>query len=210
MYSEENAENIINLEKLLRIDMRHQTWLPCLMIIAVVINTGITITVLEKPILSYMALALELLSFAFMSYLYFRRGAMSMIVLMAIVFEMLLMISTIINGTDVKRCFYDGCSVIFVAMACDYYKDRFHMLVIAFSIAFSACVYLNILHLITHPDLWFIDSLKTNQGYLLGGNYNQMGSRLLCAVGTSIACLKYSRGWLVNVIPVTSIMVQRE
>ena len=104
-------------------------------------------------------------------------------------------------------CFYDSLSLIFIAMACDYYKDRFHMLIIAFAIAFSFCTYLNLLHILAHPELWFIDDLKTNQGYLLGGNYNQMGCRLLCAVGTSVACLKYSKWWLLNAIPVTLVSI---
>jgi O-antigen ligase len=59
----------------------------------------------------------------------------------------------------------------------------------------------------THPDLWIVDDLKSTQGYILGGNYNGMGCRLLCAVGTSVVCLKYSKWWIINVIPVTLISI---
>lgn len=195
----------IDISKLLKIDAGHMTLLPCLMTLAVVSNTCISLNVLEVQMLSYLSLALVLLSFLTMAYFYLRRGRMSRMVFLVVVFELLLMSSTIINGTDVKKCFYDGCSVIFIAMACDYFKDRFQFLIAIIAIAFSLCAYLNFFHMLIHPELWIIDSLKTNQGYLLGSNYNQMGCRLLCAVGTSVACLRYSKWWLANVIPVTVV-----
>jgi len=197
----------IDLRSLLRVNLSRLTLLPTLMIIAVVINKSISITVLGYNMLSYLALALSLLSFVVMSYIYIRRGTMSKIVLIVIAFVMVLTASTVINGNDIKMCFYDACSLMFIAMVCDYYKDRFHMLIVAFAIAFSICAYLNLMHMLTHPELWIIDDTKTNQGYILGGNYNQMGARLLCAVGTSVACLKHSKWWLLNVIPVTLVSI---
>lgn len=207
MDAQKEEEKLIDLGRLLRFDMRHQTWLPCLMILVVVVNKSISMDVLGIHLISYSILAAVLLSFAFMSYLYFRKGIMSRLVLMTIIFAMLLMTSTIINGTDLKTCFYEVCSLVFVAMACDYYKNRFHMLIVAFAIAFSICTYLNLIHLLTHPELWIIDDLKTNKGYLLGGNYNGMGCRLLCAIGLSIICLKYSKWWHLNVIPVVIVSI---
>jgi O-antigen ligase len=132
---------------------------------------------------------------------------MSRLVFATIVFSALWLTSTIINGNEVKMCFYDGCSLIFIAMACDYYKDRFYMLIVAFALAFSFCTYLNFLYMLAHPELWIIDDMKMDQGYLLGGNYNGMGCRLLCAVGISMACLKYSKWWLLNVIPVALVSI---
>ena len=197
----------IDLGKLLRIDPRHQTLLPCLMILAVVVNKGASFTAVGWNVTSYLVFALVIPSFAFMSFLYLRRGIMSRLVFIIVVFSSLWLTSTIINGNEVKMCFYDGISLVFIAMACDYYKNRFHMLIAAFAIAFSVCTYLNFLHLLAHPELWFIDDLKTNHGYLLGGNYNGMGCRLLCAVCISMACLKFSKWWLLNVIPVTLVSI---
>jgi len=181
----------INLGQLLRIDPQRQTLLPCLMILTVVVNKSISMDIVGILMLSYLIQALVLLSFVFMSYL----------------FATLWTISTIVNANDVKKCFYDSCSLIFIAMACDYYKKRFYMLIASFAIAFSVCAYLNFLHMLAHPELWIVEDLKTNQGYLLGGNYNGMGCRLLCAVGTSVTCLKYSKWWLINAIPVTLVSI---
>jgi len=197
----------INLGQLLRIDPQRQTLLPCLMILTVVVNKSISMDIVGILMLSYLIQALVLLSFVFMSYLYLRKGAMSRLVFMVIIFATLWTISTIVNANDVKKCFYDSCSLIFIAMACDYYKKRFYMLIASFAIAFSVCAYLNFLHMLAHPELWIVEDLKTNQGYLLGGNYNGMGCRLLCAVGTSVTCLKYSKWWLINAIPVTLVSI---
>lgn len=207
METQREEEKLIDLGKLLRIDTGNQTLLPCLMILAVVVNKGASFTAVGWNVISYLVFALVIPSFVFMSYFYIRKGTMSRLVLMVVVFVTLWMASTIINGNDVKMCFYDGCSLIFIAMACDYYKDRFHMLIVAFAISFSFCTYLNFLHLLSHPELWIIDDLKTNQGYLLGGNYNGMGCRLLCAVCISMACLKFGKWWLLNVIPVTLVSI---
>lgn len=207
MDTQREEEKLIDLGKLLRIDTGHHTLLPCLMILAVVANKSISFTAVGWNSLSYLTLALVLLSFVFMTFIYLKRGIMSRLVFATIVFSTLWLTSTIINGNEVKMCFYDGCSLIFIALACDYYKDRFYLLIVAFALAFSFCTYLNLLHMLSHPELWIIDDLKTNQGYLLGGNYNGMGCRLLCAVGTSVACLKYSKWWLLNVIPVTIVSI---
>ena len=195
----------IDISRLFIIDMHHQVWLPFLMILAVVVNASVNINILPLSVLSYIVLAMVLLSFVVMSFLYFRQRAVSWFVLIAIAFELLLLTFTIINGNDVKSSFYQVCSVAFIVMACDYYKDRYHMVLGIFAIAFSICVYLNFLHIMTHPELWIVDDMKSNQGYLLGGNYNQIGSRLLCAVSLSVACIRYSKLWLINTIPVIGV-----
>ena len=197
----------IDLGKLLKIDLRQLTWLPCIMILTVVINTSLNINELELQALSYMVLALVLLSFVIMSFLYLKKRYITWFTFIIIAFQFLLLTSTLINGNDIKRAIYQGCSVIFIVMVCDHFKNRFHLVIGGFAIAFSICAYLNFLHLITHPELWIVDNLKSSQGYLLGGNYNQMGCRLICAVGTSVVCLKYSKWWILNVIPVILVSV---
>lgn len=197
----------IDVRKLLRVDVGRMTLLPFIMILSVVFNTSISFDVLGFPALLYLVLVMAILSCIIMFYLYLRKGSLSILVLMAILFVMMLMASTIINDADIKKCFFDGCYIIFIVMICDYYKNRFHMLIAAFAIAFSICAYLNLFHLLMHPELWIIDDLKSSQGYLLGSNYNGMGCRLLCAVGLSIACLKFSKWWFLNVIPVTIVSI---
>lgn len=195
----------IDLSRLMKFDPRSLTWLPCLMIIAVVIRTTIDISVLEWQVVSYVALFFSMLSFFIMAFVYLRQGILSRLVLATVVFQTLMLMSSIIEGSDIKNCFYDGCSVIFIVMTCEYYSNRFKLIVVSFAVAFSICAYLNIFHMLLHPDLWIVTDMKSNQGYLLGGNYNGMGCRLLCAVTTSVVCLKYSRWWWLNVILVVLV-----
>lgn len=197
----------IDISHLLKINLRKWSVIPFLMIFTVVVKICIDINVIEMPMLSYLVLGLSLLSFFVMSAFYFRSGTISRYVAIIIIFQLAMFTSTVINGTDIKGCFYQGCLFIFIAMASDYYKNRYYLLICAFALSFSFCAYLNFYHLITHPDLWIVDELKEHQGYILGGNYNGMGCRLLCAVGTSMVCLKYSKWWIINVIPVTLISI---
>lgn len=198
---------VIDVGKMLRIDLSKGVIVPFLMVFSVVVNMSIDITILEMPLLSYLVLAVALLSFVVMAVFYVRAGTISQYVGIIILFELLLFTSTVINGTDVKNCFYQGCMVIFIAMAVDYFKDRFYFLIAAFALAFSFCTYLNFFHMMTHPELWIVDDLKSNQGYILGGNYNGMGCRLLCAVAISVVCVRYSKWWLLNAIPVTLVSI---
>ena len=197
----------IDISHLLKMDLSKWSVIPLLMIFTVVVNMSIDITILEMQMLSYLVLGLSLLSLAVISVFYFKSGTISRYVAAIFMFLLMMFTSTVINGNDVKNCFYQGCTIIFVAIASDYFKDRFYLLICAFALSFSFCTYLNFYHLMTHPDLWIVDELKSNQGYILGGNYNGMGCRLLCAVGTSVVCLKYSKWWIINVIPVTLISI---
>ena len=197
----------IDTGHMLKMDLSKWVIVPFLMFFSVVINMSIDINILEMQTLSYIVLALSLLSFAVMSVFYFRTGTISRYVAVVILFQLLMFTSTVINGTEIKDCFYQGCTLIFIAMAADYFKGRFHFLVCALALSFSFCAYLNFFHLMTHPDLWIVDDWKSTQGYILGGNYNGMGCRLLCAVGISMVCLRYSKWWIFNVIPVTLVSI---
>lgn len=193
----------IDCSRLLAIDLDHFTWLPIFMVIAVVVNTSVFMDPLVFGYLSYLVLAMTLSSFLFMLFIYLRQGEVSKFVAFTTLMVLTMLSTTIINANDIKGAFYNGCSLLFIAMACDYFKNRFKLIIIAFAIAFSLCAYWNFLHVISHPELWIITEGKSANGYLLGGNYNQMGSRLICAICTSILCLKYSKWWIVNVIGVT-------
>ncbi|MBQ0102728.1 MAG: O-antigen ligase family protein [Prevotellaceae bacterium] len=73
-------------------------------------------------------------------------------------------------------------------------------------IALSFAIYLNFAYMLMNPT-WLVETEKEVSGYLLGGNYNQMGGRMLCAIVTGIVCVRYSKLWLINLIPLTIISV---
>lgn len=197
----------IDVGQLLKVHLQEWTVVPFLMVFTVVFKMSVELNILEMHALSYLVLAMSLLSFFVMSAINVRTGFISRYVAAVVLFQALMLASTFIGGTDIKDCLYQSCLIIFIAMVSDHFKERFHFLVAAFALSFSFCAYLNFYHLMTHPDLWIVDDLKSTQGYILGGNYNSMGCRLLCAVGMSMVCLKYSKWWLLNAVPVTLVSI---
>ena len=89
----------------------------------------------------------------------------------------------------------------------NYYRNRISFVLQCLAFAFSFCVYINFIHIVTHPMLWMIDEYKTADGYLLGGNYNQMGCRLLISLSTCLLCLRYSWLWIVNFVLQSVIVI---
>lgn len=81
-----------------------------------------------------------------------------------------------------------------------YYRNNINRVYYYFGIALSLCIYVNFVHLLTHPMLWVLEGQKDAAGYLLGNNYNQMGCRMMIALATSVLCTKYSKFWIINSI----------
>lgn len=197
----------IDCSKLLSLDLDNMTWLPVFMVSAVVLNISVYWDPQAFGGLSRLFVGSTVLSFVVMLFLCLRRGTMSRFVAFSILMVLVLLATSIISKNDIRRACIDGCSVAFIAMVCDYFKDRYKVVIYAFAFAFSLCAYMNFIHMLTHPELWIVTEYKSGATYLLGGNYNQMGSRLICAICTSILCMKYSRWWIVNAFGVTVVSI---
>lgn len=111
--------------------------------------------------------------------------------------------STVINNINVKTAIYQSFYVWQTLIIFNYYKIHTEKIIKFFAISLSFCVYANLAHLITHPTLWMVETGKESAGYLLGNNYNQMGCRLIIALGTNILCIKYNKIWRFNYIATT-------
>lgn len=196
---------IIDLSKHFRINLRGLTLIPCMMILFAIVRICMDITIVDLTSLSYLLLGLVLLSFVIMTYLCVRSGRISIFLLMTILAQAIVFISSLINATYVKNSIYEGCTIILMVMLIEYYKERIHIIIIAFAIAFSVCVYLNLFHMLTHPELLLMGEEKNIRGFLLGDNYNAMGSRMLFAIAMNVVCLKFSKWWLLNLIPIIII-----
>ena len=149
--------------------------------------------------LSYLVLGLCLLSFFAMLFVYLRRPFMSFFGLSVIIFFMLLMVSSIINVNGIKTAFYLAANSWLMLILFRYYENSARLIMQAVAFAFSLCVYANILALIMFPE-WVFSADNPTGAFLLGGNYNQMGSRLITCIVCNILCIRYSKWWLVNTI----------
>lgn len=155
------------------------------------------------PFLSYASLGITLLSFFTYSFLIIRKRIITSYTFLIALTLLSLISVTVTNVQDIKNSVYDTCAILLYVFLLQYYIGRFQFILTCFAIALSFCVYVNFLHLLTHPALWM--TLKDSSGYLLGGNYNQMGIRMIVALGINTLCVNYSKLWLFNLIPLLII-----
>lgn len=191
----------------LRVSLHDMTLLPFVMIFALVIFSTMSLSELEMPLLSYGTLAVVLASFLFMLTLVMREHKMSQYGFLHFMFLFILIAITVINVNDIRNAIYNSVSIWLMLLILRYYRGRMSMVLKCFAIAFAFAVYVNFIHILTHPMLWIIDDDKFATGYLLGNNYNQMGCRMIVALATNVLCLRYSRLWLINFIVMSVAIV---
>ena len=86
------------------------------------------------------------------------------------------------------------------------YWEKPETVVKTFAVVLSFCVYANLLIMTIFPD-WMFAAKDTFDSYLLGGNYNQIGGRLIFALVLSLLCTKFHKLWTVNFILMAVVSV---
>ena len=190
-----------------RVSLHDMTLLPFVMIFFVVLNVTISLSELKMPVLSYGVLAVNIVSFLFMLALVAREKEMSRYGFLNFLYFFILIGLTVVNVNDIRNAIYNSIFIWFMLLTMRYYRHRMEMVLKCFTIAFTVCVWINLVHLVTHPLLWLVDDYKGATGYLFGNNYNQMGCRMMAALASNLLCLRYSRIWLVNMIVLAIVIV---
>ncbi|MDY5657200.1 MAG: O-antigen ligase family protein [Prevotella sp.] len=176
--------------------------IPVCMLIIVCIFASMSLSEMGMTTVSYLCYGVTLLSFFSLSVAYLYEQEMSRYGFLVFIFLSMLLSATIINAQEIKGAIYTVVEIACVFLLFKYYKKRMSVVVIGSTIGMSICVYANFLHMLAHPELWSFENEKFATGYLLGNNYNQLGCRMITAIICSILCLKYSKWWMLNVIPV--------
>ena len=158
------------------------------------------LSTLGMQTISYLTLAVVLVSFLLLLALNFRHKVLSKYGLLYLSFFLVLLGTTILYNQDIKNCIYMSIYLGIVLLVFRYYRNNINRVYCYFGIALSLCIYVNFVHLLTHPMLWVLEGQKDAAGYLLGNNYNQMGCRMMIALATSVLCTKYSKFWIINSI----------
>lgn len=190
-----------------RVSLHDMTLLPFVMIFFVVLNVTISLSELKMPVLSYGVLAVNIVSFLFMLALVAREKEMSRYGFLNFLFFFILIGLTVVNVNDIRNAIYNSVFIWLMLLIMRYYRHRMEMVIKCFAIAFTVCVWINFVHLVTHPLLWLVDDYKDATGYLFGNNYNQMGCRMMVALASNVLCLRFSRLWLVNMILLAAVIV---
>lgn len=190
-----------------RVSLRDMTLLPAVMIFFLVINTTLSLSALEMQLLSYAALTMVIASFFFMLALVMRDREISRYGFMHFLFLLFLFAMTLVNVNDIRNDIYNSLAIGLMLLMMRYYRHRMGLIVKCFTVAFTVCVWINFVHLVTHPLLWLVDDYKDATGYLFGNNYNQMGCRMMVALASNVLCLRYSRIWLINFIALAIVII---
>lgn len=183
-----------------RLNFHEMKSLPFLIILFDTIIITMALSTLGMQTISYLTLAVVLVSFLLLLALNFRHKVLSRYGLLYLSFFLVLLGTTILYNQDIKNCIYMSIYLGTVLLVFRYYRNNINRVYCYFGIALSLCIYVNFVHLLTHPMLWVLEGQKDAAGYLLGNNYNQMGCRMMIALATSVLCTKYSKFWIINSI----------
>lgn len=152
---------------------------------------------------SYMALFFMLLSFLVSCFLLATDPTVTKFEFGILLLTLLMLVLSFLQGTKFKEWIYQGSSILLLIFLFRYYRDQLSPLLIGMLLAMTIAVYAGLLQLVRHPEMWIVENHKYITGYLLGGNYNGMGCRLLAAIVINIVCLRISKWFWINLIPLT-------
>lgn len=166
---------------------------------ALLLNVSISFTVFDfmQPI-SYIVWATCCLSIVIMFILFTRKPVISYFDLIVSIYLLLLITFTILNSTDIKMAIYKSIE-IFLLMLIINYKHDIKLIAKTCAIVMSCCVYLNLAIMILFPN-WMFVAKDLADCHLLGGNYNQIGCRLITAIILNILCIKTNWKWIINTV----------
>lgn len=184
-----------------KIRLEEMQFIPAGMMAIWAVQQSLALSALEMYAPSYILLGLVLLSAVIALWLGLRHGYMTKYELLVIGFLTIILASSILSGTDFKNWFFASMAIVVPLMLFRYYSHRQSALLIGLLIGLTFSIYAGLWDILSHPEKWLELDRGESAGYLLGGNYNQMAPILLTAVTVNLLCLKISRWFWVNFIP---------
>lgn len=177
--------------------------IPALMALVFAMYNSLDFNSLGMQSASYLSLGMMLLTACASVLLVVHNRGISRYVFSLIAMLLWIAVVTMLHGNNLKDWLYSCSGIVALLFLFDYYRDNIFPLIIGALIGFTIAIYAGLWQLITNPSLWVQINEGENvvSGFLLGGNYNQMGTRLLCGVVLNILCLKYSRWFWITLIP---------
>lgn len=192
----------------MKIDIKVLAFIPACILALVLTRVVVTFNVFLflQPV-SLLVWGGSLLSWGVMSVLYVRQSEMSANGALWLLYLVTMGTSTFLGGTSLKQFLYIFIDCTLFLMLMFYYKHNLKVLLLSCNLFFSCAIYINLLLMLLFPN-WMFAAEDAFDSFLLGGNYNQMGCRLLCGIVTSLLCTKLNRLWFINavVVIVTSVV----
>lgn len=186
---------------ILKIDLQQSRLIPFVAISLLTMHLSISFFDMEMFSASYAALAGMLLAFLVALFLLIRKRTLHTYDFIVLLYIFLLEGISLLNGTDWKNWLYSTFSISAYLFIFNFYRHQYRTIILAILCVLSIAIYCQFYQCITHPQMWLIEDTKELHGFILGGNYNQMGSRLIIALTTAMISLRYSKWFWLNIIP---------
>ena len=175
---------------------------PFLLCVVMVLQPTVSLSAYPMLLpLSYLIQAMSLLGCLFMALVSMSHPRFSLYALLVALHFFLLILFTVLRGNDIRHSVFMSANVLLLILLFHYYSHRTRLLLLALAAAFSAAIYAAVLQILIFPQTLFASD-NAFTGFLLGGNYNQMGCRLLCGILCSALCARYHWLWRVNTVAI--------
>lgn len=176
--------------------------IPFLLMVIFALRESIEFNVIDLSMVSYAILALMLTGGLFLFYKIARDKTIAQSDLIFFFFIVIVILSAFIHGTDVKAWIYYSISILFLRLAFYFYNNQIKYLILGLAFGFNIGLFAQLHQLITQPQMWLVpDTEKEIAEYIFGGNYNQMGIRILIALVANFLCLKIGKAFYFLLIP---------
>ena len=188
---------------LLQIEIGQSRVIPFVSISLVTVFMAISFIDLELQMASYLALVGTMaILFASVGLLLLRKTLHTFDIIVILYIWVLEVVSAI-NGNDWKTWLWYMFAITAYLLIFNYYEASYRTIIRAIIFVLSIAIYCQLYQCVTHPEMWFFEGEKQARGFLLGGNYNGMGIRMLIALTASMIGLKYSKWIKINLITLT-------
>ncbi len=156
---------------------------------------------------SYILLGLVILFTLFAVWLCIRNGYITRFEMVVLSFLLIVMVSSILNATDFKNWAFVGFAILLPLFLFRFYGRDCPALLVGLLLGFSVSIYAGLIDLLSHPEKWMNMERGESMGYLLGGNYNQMAPIIMCAITINFLCIKISKWYWLNAIPLLGVSI---
>ena len=180
---------------LFQINLRQSWLIPFVAIALLMTKMTVAFFDMEMFLASYVAQAGMLAAFLIALFLVIRDKKIHSYDLLVFAFMMFLEVVSLMNGTDWKNWFYVALTISTYLLLFNYYQDKYYTILLSILFVLSVAIYCQLFQCVLHPEKWIVEDAKDIHGFLLGGNYNQIGSRVIVALAVNIITANHNK-WL--------------
>lgn len=182
------------------IDLKQSKWIPALSMCTLCVYMAVSFFELDIALASYAILALTLLTWGVSMMLQVNQLKIEKHSIWVIGMMMWILLMSLSWETDWKNWLYFTLAVMACLSLFHYYQNMYDTLIRAAVVTLSCCIYAQLIQCVLHPEFWAIESIKDPHGYLLGGNYNGIGSRVIPALAFGAISWQYGKGYKINMV----------